>query len=133
MKARLVHENLNFERGLETRKALGIGSYQIPSAQELIGHKGWADQDSIERYQRTIDHAMDDDSSNEYRKYIQFVVENGHLTSSSSSVFNAWVKENIEDMTIEGIRKALDDLWPRNTDENSKSTIIHHAKRSGIK
>jgi hypothetical protein len=110
---------------MDPKDSMNIGIYKIPSAKELIGHKTWADEDDIKKYQRWIDHAMTPGTSKGYRKYIEFCVKRGHLTTSSSSIFGDWIDK--EKPRIKEVEDALQDLWP-NTDESTKERLKDYAE-----
>lgn len=72
------------------------------------------------------------EKSKAYQKYLDFVDREGHITASASSVFKAWINKEGRDLSLDDIKNALDDLWPR-TDSDSKSFLIDYAERKGIK
>jgi len=131
MRAYFISERINFNREGTPLEKMGIGKHKIPSAKQLIGHKKWANKDDLERYQGYIDRAMAPEKSSGFRKYIQFVVENGHITASASSVFDSWVEQNINSLSLKEVRDALEDLWP-GSDREAKTRCLHRAERLGI-
>ena len=99
------------------------------SSAEILKDKTWADAGYIKQTQSWIDQALQ--KSIPYQKYINWVIEHGHITPSAGSVFNAYVYDYKADLTIEEIKQALDDLWKH--DEDSKEYIINSARRLGVK
>lgn len=115
-----------FIRGQDPKNSMDIGIYSIPSAKELIGNEDWVDSSNIEKYQRWIDFAMAPGKSKGFRKYVRFCVERGHITTSSSSVFQDWIDE--EKPKIKEVEDALENLWP-DSDSASKERLIYYAEK----
>ena len=72
------------------------------------------------------------EKSKAYQKYLDFVDKEGHITASASSVFEDWIDKEGKSLSLDDIKNALDDLWPR-TDSDSKFFLIDYAERKGIK
>lgn len=136
MKAQFVNENIEFERGQDPKKAMGIGRYFIPPIEELLKDVSWAQPEKgwnpeLENYDQWREEAMKPDKSDGYRKYIEFCIIPGHISPSASSVFEDWIKNKGNELTLKEIKDALNDLWP-DTDESSKYSLIEYAKNKGI-
>lgn len=102
----------------------------LPDSKEILKDKSWSDSNYEKQTQYWVDDARV--KSEAYQKYIFFIIDNGHITPSSHSIFNAYINENKDNLTIEEIAQALNDLWPT-TDEDSKDFLLYNARRLGIK
>ena len=106
-------------------------SFKLPKKViDIIGNKSWYDPKQDHKFQSMLDHAQN--KSEGYKKYIYFVLENGHITHSASSVFREFIDENYKNLTLAEVKDALSDLWS-DTDESSKYNLESYASRRGIK
>ena len=135
MKAQFVYENINFNREGTSYEKLGIGKHVIPPIEELLKNVRWAQSgdyvEEKEKYRDWITDAMKPERSSGYRKYTQWAIIPGHITRSASSVFEGWIEEMADEITLQEVKDALNDMWP-NTDEDAKEALISYAKRKGL-
>ena len=115
MRAKTVFENIEFKRGRDPKRVLGIGRYYIPSVKELLYNVKWAQSKEgwdpdLEKFKKWRENAMKPDKSDAYRKYIEFCIIPGHITPNASSVLLEYLKNSKEGVTRKELENILKDM-----------------------